>query len=52
MPPAQGRQVVDDVDAAAVGADDEVVLGGVDGDIVNRHLGEVLLETRPLPAAV
>ncbi len=36
----QRGQVVDDVDPAAVGGDDEIVLGGVDGEVVDGDLGE------------
>ena len=41
------RDVVDDVDAAAVRADDEIVLAGVNHDVVDRYGRDVVFELSP-----
>ncbi len=46
------RDVVEDPDGAAVGAEDQVVFARVDEDVVHRHGGEIHLYARPGAAAV
>jgi len=50
--PTQGRQIVQDPDAAAVGRDQQVVLARVDGDVAHGDRRELALDGGPLRAAV
>src|SRR6185312_6900892 len=46
------RGDVGDPDAAAVGADDEVLLPGLDHDVVNSDAGDVVVHALPMRAAI
>ena len=47
-----GREVVEKPDGTAVGDEDKIVLASLNLDIVDRNCGEIILERRPIGAAI
>jgi hypothetical protein len=50
--PFKRRDVVDDVDAAAMRANNEIVLARMNDNVMDGHGGDVVLELRPYPACI